>query len=175
MKKKHIYYISIIVILFVVCIGFGYSKLMATLSIDAKINVSSVKWDIACKNIVVSDGSFTNSNVNYAKIDPENPNKISFNVTLNRPGDFYEFTFKLVNSGTLKGKLNSITTSGTTDDDIAETPYIDYKVVGLPSRGSTLSLEGEQLIRIRIEYLPDLGGTTSYNISKSYTFNYVRN
>ena len=175
MKKRKIYYISIIVLMLIVGMSLGYSKLMATLTIDAKVNVSSVKWDIQCKNIDVKEGSFTNNNTNYVRIDPENPNKISYNITLNAPGDFYEFTFKIVNSGSLKGKLNSITTSGTTDDEIADTQYIDYNITGLPSRGSILNTSGEQEVKIRFEYLPGLGGESSYTVNRTYEFNYVRN
>lgn len=173
MKKKYRYYISFIVVALIIGMGFGYSKLMATLSIDANVNVSSVRWNIECKNISVKEGSFTNNDTNYVRIDPENPNKISYNVTLNSPGDFYEFTFKIANTGTLRGKLDNIVSTGTSDTDIIDTEYIDYSV-NLPTRGSTLSPNGELIVKIRLEYLPGLGGTESYNVTKNYEFNYVR-
>ncbi|MBR3117011.1 MAG: hypothetical protein IKF36_03955 [Bacilli bacterium] len=179
MKQSIVYkYRYYFIILFIVLIGgisLGYSKLMASLNIDANVNVGGVRWDISFKDISVTSGSFTNDNNNYVRIDPEHPNKLSFVITLNEPGNFYEFTVKVKNSGTMNAILDSINLTGTEDSTIIDTPYIDYTMEGLPSVGSTLNKDGEKTIRVKIEYLPNLGGTTPFTVEKGIELNYIEN
>ena len=172
MKKTFLIPVFIVLILF---ITLGYSKLMATLDIDADVNLSEVIWDVQFKDINILEGSFTNNDENYVRIDPTNPKKFSYNITLNEPEDFYEFTIKIRNNGTINALLSAINETGTTDSEIIDTPYIDYVVEGMPKVNSILNKKAEKTIRIRFEYLPDLGGESSYNVTKSIELDYVQN
>ena len=172
---KYKYYFIAILFLLIVGISFGYSKLMATLEIDGDVNVSPVKWNIEFVNLSITEDSFTNNNSNIVKIDPEKPNRILFNVTLDKPGDFYEFTVNIKNSGSLNAKFDSVIETGTTNEVLINTPYIDYSINGLPSEDSILSVNSSKEIKVRIEYLSGLGGTSSFNVEKGIELKYVEN
>ena len=171
---KYRYYFIVLFILLICGISLGYSKLMASLNIDANVNVGAVRWDVSFKDITITDGSFTNDDNNYVRIDPEHPNKLSFVITLNEPGNFYEFTVKVKNSGTINAILDSLTVTGTEDSTIINTPYIDYVMEGLPTVGSTLDSNTEKTIRVRIEYL-NLGTTVPFTVEKGIELNYIEN
>lgn len=172
---KYRFYLILLFILLIGGISFGYSKLMASLNIDANVNVGAVKWDVAFKDISITEGSFTNDDANYIRIDPEDPSKLSYKITLNEAGNFYEFTVKVKNSGTINAILDSINMSGTEDSTIINTPYIDYVMEGLPSEGSILNKNTEKTIRLKIEYLPNLGGTEPFILEKTIDLDYIEN
>ena len=99
-KKLYIY--LIIIVFF--CVSFGYAVLNSTLTINGKSNISKNTWDLYFENIMIKDGS-----VEAVKAPViENNINVDFEVNLNLPGEFFEFTVDIVNSGTIDAMIDSI-------------------------------------------------------------------
>lgn len=104
MKRKKI--VGIIVLLLLVCtITIGYSLLSDNLSINGTSSISSTSWNIHFADISPTTGSVTPTTA--PTIDDSGLN-ITYAVAMTNPGDFYEFTVKVVNSGTVNAKMSSL-------------------------------------------------------------------
>ena len=115
MKRKKL--VGIIALILLVCtITIGYSYLSENLNINgtSKINVAS--WDIHFDNINATAGSVTPTTA--PTIDANGD--INFAVTLNNPGEFYEFTVDVVNGGTVNANMSNlpVLTGVSTDQDV---------------------------------------------------------
>ena len=97
MKNKK-YTLFLIVLL---CISIGYAVLNTTLNINGKSSISKNTWDVHFDNVKINDGS-----VEAVKIPVvENSTTVDFEVALNLPGDYYEFTVDVVNNGTIDAMI----------------------------------------------------------------------
>ena len=95
------YYFIIFILL--VCISVGYAILNNNLSINGKSNISKNVWNIYLDNVQLKKGSATSNIPNIIGNDT-----IEVNVVLNNPGDYYSFTFDIVNAGTLNAIIENI-------------------------------------------------------------------
>ena len=132
-KKKHFYQLLIILFL---CLGIGYAALMTDLSITGVANVTHSSWDVHFENLQVQYGSVTPDVA--ASIDSDT--SISYEITLNQPGDFYDFRVDVVNEGTIDAMIESFSSklNGTAITTLPS--YINYSVT---------FMMGHQLLIIR--------------------------
>ena len=116
--------IKIILILLVVCLGIGYSYLNTELNINGTANINSANWSVYWNNVQVESGSVT---APTPTIDSDKTT-VSYTVTLEKPGDYYEFTVDAVNAGTIDAMIETINTdlNGVAMQIIPE--YLDYSV-----------------------------------------------
>ena len=171
MKKKYLFIILFILLLS--GITLGYSRLLETLSIDGDVTVSPVNFDIRLKELTITDGSFLNEGNNTSSIDINNNKKVNFNVSLSEPNQFYEFTFKIANQGTMGGYLTSITETGTTIEEINSNDNIFYSVETLPVTNDYFNVSMEKTIKIRIEFIGE-EATEPFLINKSFEFSFSK-
>ncbi len=114
--------ILFILLLFV---SIGYAFLSTNLNITGTSTINNPIWDIHFTNIHVKSGSVT---PDIAATINDNGDGITYEVTLDAPGDFYEFTVDVVNAGTLDGEIESIT-STINSQPISSLPnYLEYYV-----------------------------------------------
>ena len=104
-ERKKLYFILIILLVLVASLSIAYSVLSVTLNITGSAEVKNASWDIRFENIKVTKGSVPPTK----KPTIKSPTEIEFDVTLNKPGDFYEFTVDLVNKGSIDAMIDSIT------------------------------------------------------------------
>ena len=109
-------------VLLCLSLTLGFAYLTTELNIDGVVNVASSVWDIHFENIEISPDSVT------ATTDPtiSNDTTITFATTLEKPGDFYEFTTDIVNDGTYDAKIDSIALSPTLTSE--EQEFFEYKI-----------------------------------------------
>ena len=103
-KSKNTIYIALILFL---SIGFciGYAALNTTLTINGTSTIEKNTWDVHFENLKVKEGSIE------AIVEPTLSSGTiisNFQLSLNKPGDFYEFTIDVVNDGTLDAMISSI-------------------------------------------------------------------
>ena len=103
-------------------IGVGYAALSVTLKINGQTTINKASWDIHMEDINVTTGSVTATTV--PTLDTAKTT-VSFSVTLTNPGDFYEFTVKEVNKGTIDAMVSTISKTGLTT---TQAKYLDYTV-----------------------------------------------
>ncbi len=168
--------IKIVLILLVVALGIGYSYLNTELNINGTANINSANWNVYWNNVQVTNGSVA---AETPTIDT-NKTTVSFNVTLAKPGDFYEFTVDAVNAGTLDAMIDTINSklNGTTITTLPA--YLEYNVTysgGTPLEpNQELLHDTTETYKIRIAYkgnisasdLPDTNQSLSLQFSVTY-------
>ena len=128
-----------IIALLLVCAVFmtvGFAEYVATLNINGDVTVRSSKWEIAYDTASYEEvsGSQVASKKTVTGTD------FDFEVTLNKPGDYYEATVDVKNNGTFDAELNKLTMSTLTE---AQQKYLTYTVTyaGTEYTATTENLE----------------------------------
>lgn len=107
-KKRYM-----VVGLFLLLIGgisLGFAELRETLTVTSDVLITKERFDVHFERQSITEGSVSLSEGDHAvAIDPSDNDKLSFKITLNQPGDFYEFTMDMANSGNVDAKVTSIT------------------------------------------------------------------
>ena len=110
-RKREIY--SVLLVLLIIGITLGYAALSSTLNINGSSQVKNSTWDIHFANVVVNSDSVTlSAGDQVATVNSSDTTEVTFAVTLQKPGDFYEFTVDIVNAGTIPGKITLVTIDG---------------------------------------------------------------
>lgn len=136
----------------------GYAALSTTLSITGKGTLSKNSWDIHFENLVIVDNGA--SAVTTAPTIDSTKTKVSFNITLSKPGDSYEFTVDAVNKGTIDAMLSGFSATSLTTD---QQKYLTYTVTY--GDGATISTKDylkkgtSETIRVRVRFRDDLSAT----------------
>ena len=142
--------------LILVCVftlTIAYAALNAVLTIQGSAQVTSADWDIHLANPKVTNGSVTTTVPTLAT-----GKSLTFSTTLNMPGDFYEFTVDVVNSGSIDAMIEKVTKTPELTTDQAK--YLNYEV----SYANGESITNKQVIasgvtmpiKVRVEYRNDL-------------------
>lgn len=155
----------------------GYAALSTTLSITGKGTLSKNSWDIHFENLVIVDNGA--SVVTTAPTIDSTKTKVSFNITLSKPGDTYEFTVDAVNKGTIDAMLSGFSATSLTTD---QQKYLTYTVTY--SDGATISTKDylkkgtSETIRVRVRFKDDLTATdlpsSAETLNLTATFVYVQ-
>ncbi len=155
-------------------IGVGYAALSATLNINGQITINKASWNIHMEDISVTSGSVTATTT--PTLD-DAKTTVSFSVTLTNPGDFYEFTVKEVNKGTIDAMVSTISKTGLT---VTQAKYLDYTVTydsGLElAQNQILKSGNSEYLRVKVAFkkdvtasdLPTADSTLNLNFSLSY-------
>ena len=173
-KKNLIYSILLLILL---SIGIGYAYLTSNLSITGSTKVTGNTWDIHFANLVVNPDSV--SAITPASIDSTNNTSINYAITLDKPGDFYEFTVDIVNAGSIPGKINLVTINGITSEveDI-----IDYSITysnnKLVQVNDILNANSSKNIKVRIYFIEDITSEdlldTEANLNLTLSITYIQ-
>jgi hypothetical protein len=159
-KKRD--YLSILLLL-VVGLSIGYALLQTTLTINGTSKIKGNTWDIHFANLHVTDGSVAIGTGDSAAVIQSTNTDITYTVTLNEPGDFYEFTVDAVNAGTIDGMIESVT-SKLNNNPITTLPaYLNYSVtysdgVAL-SPNQYLKAGDSETYKVRIEFKKDISSS----------------
>ena len=173
-KNKSIYIVLIVVLLIGVTIG--YAVINTTLNINGKSNISKNTWDVYFDNVVVKEES-----VEAVKIPTiMDKTTVDFEVALNLPGDFYEFTVDVVNDGSIDAMIESI--NKTPPLTFEQQKYLNY-IIEYQNKEQILFKQlvksGEFVrIKVRVEYRSDVleedMPTTNETLNLGFIINYVQ-
>ena len=119
-RRKMNAFMSLTIILMLFTIGYAY--LSSGVTINGTGYINKAEWDVHFENIQTKTGSVTPT------IAPSisNDTSVSFSVSLDNPGDFYEFNIDVVNGGTIPAMIDSMTLSPTLTTEQAN--YFEYGV-----------------------------------------------
>lgn len=120
MRKRNMIFMLILALMF---ISMGYAFIYSNLKIEGLATVTKQTWNVYFDNLVVTEGSVTPTTA--ATLSGEYPTTVNYSVSLENPGDFYEFTVDVVNDGTMDAMVESVSI---TDDGnpISLPSYIEY-------------------------------------------------
>ncbi len=173
-KKDKILFLLVSIFIFM---GIGYAYLNTNLSITGISNINSAKWDVHFENIQVSTGSVTT--VEQEPTIDTNKTNITYNVTLNKPGDYYEFTVDVKNGGTIDAMIESVT-STINNLSPGELPsYLKYSATyidGIKIENNHILKSGEkETYKVRLEYNADITPEELPKTEESYEISFNPN
>ena len=114
-------YSSLIIIILLV-ISIGYAALNSTLNINGRSSISKNTWSVYFDNIKIMSDS-----VEAVKVPTITDNTtIDFEIQLNIPGDFYEFTVDVVNDGSIDAMIESINKTPNLTE--VQSKYLKYTI-----------------------------------------------
>ena len=174
-KRKNQLLTSIFLFLLLV-VGIGYAYLTSNLSITGATKVTGNTWNIHFENIQVKTGSVTATS---GPTIVSNQTSIEYSIFLSRPGDYFEFTADIVNSGSLPG---IVTLTSLTGLDSTYTNIVDYSVTydyGLPvSVNDIINAGATKKIKVRTYYKEDITKSdlpsSNINLNLVYTIQYLQ-
>lgn len=183
--KKNISYSSITILLLavaVVVMSIGFAEFSDRLEINGTAEVGMSSWDVG-----FDEDSFS-ATAGSVEVDAGDDGLVlgklsmSYNVTLSKPGDFYEFTININNSGTFNATLTGITMSALTE---AQKKYLTYEVTydkttyTETQTGLALALNSSTVVpvKVRVAYvqpanasdLPAKAEEVTLNVSFDYS------
>ena len=164
-----------IILLLILIIGLGYAILQENLNITGASSLNNPTWNIHWANVQVASGSVSASTPTIS-----NQTTVIYSVTLNNPGDYYEFTVDAVNEGTLDAMIETINSklNGATITTLPD--YLEYIVsyedgVELATN-HLLAANTTETYKVRIKYRDDINvnqiPTTNQTLSLEFTVKY---
>ena len=131
----------------------AYSALSVVLTIQGSAEITASTWDIHLENPVVKNGSATTGIPTITS-----GRTLTFNTTLDMPGDFYEFTVDVVNDGSIDAMIDKVTKNPELTNEQAK--YLKYEVSYANGESintkQTIASGVTMPIKVRIEYRKDL-------------------
>ena len=128
--EKKISYSGLVVVVLAVAVlimSVGFAVFSTNLSINGTAQVSSSNWQVEFDE---SSYEETPGSVSPTSVPTINTTSMTYQVTLAKPTDFYEFTIDVKNLGTFNAQLKSITMTDITE----HANYLKYTVTYNGSR-----------------------------------------
>ena len=155
------------ILILLLLIAVGYAAIATTLKINGTSTIKSAKWDVYWENPQVLSGSVTNT----APTLSESDTKATFDVTLNEPGDYYEFTIDAVNNGSLDAKIDTngiVKQVKNASGEVVTPTILKYEVTNNDQEHTAIqeghilakksgSTPTKETYRVRVEYRNDEG------------------
>ena len=175
-NKRKLNYMILIIMLLVISIG--YAVLSTNLNIVGAGTINNPTWDIHWENVSVKSGSVTASTpaIDTAKTT------VSYSVTLNLPGDYFEFTVDAVNAGTIDGMI-SVVSNKLNGTEITTLPnYLEYKVTyedGVEiAPNHLLAANSSEKYKVHVGYKKDISvsdiPSTAQTLNLTFSVTYVQ-
>ena len=153
-RKKNSFVLLLLVLL--LGIGLGYALLTQTLNIIGSTTIANSTWDIHFDNVQVTEGSVSlEEGDSAASIDQNNNTIVNYAVTLNLPGDYYEFTVDVVNAGTIDGMVGEVISNYNNVPISTTNPLPDYLIY---------SVTYEDGVEIEENHLLEAADTDTYKV-----------
>ena len=150
--------IAFVLFSIIILLGIGYAYLSTNLSIDGISNITRANWNVHLENVQVTQGSVTT--VTQAPTINSDLISINYAITLNEPGDFYEFTVDVKNSGTIDAMIETVTSTvnGVSPSELPN--YLNYSATysnGIEiASNHILEANTKETYKIRLEYNQDI-------------------
>ena len=164
--------------------GLGYAFLHADLKINGVASIPSLSWNVRFKanSINVTTGSVpidTTNNEQAARIDDDT--NLSYKVRLGLPGDFYEFTVVVENTGNIDAMIDSVVsklgdtviTTGTLPSYLTYTVTYSDGVAIAPHH--LLAKNTEETLKVRLEFKKDIQASQLPSLATTLNLNFQIN
>ena len=167
---------TLLLVAILLLLTVGYAYLSTNLNITGTSTINSSNWNVYFDNVQVTAGSVTATTpvIDTAKT------AVTYEVTLNKPGDFYEFTVDVKNDGSIDAMVESVS-SKLNNSEITTLPdYLDYSVTYDDGREvyskQKLSSSSKETYKIHIGYKKDITANQlpgeAQTLSLSFTTKY---
>ena len=175
---------GLLLVLLLLIVTVGFAALSTNLNINGNSKIFNSTWDIHFNNIRVTPGSVAIGTGDYAaKVDENDNTNVNFTITLDKPGDYYEFLVDVVNAGSIDGTIESITSTLKINNDepfvITKNPsnlpkYILYDVTYSDDTeiqaNHELKSGDTETYKVRVEYNKDISSLDLPSSDKTLSF-----
>ena len=157
-NKKNSQMIIIAVLSFAILfMTVGFAVYATTLNINGTATVGGNKWSVHYVDTTYAESA--GSKVASSKTIADTA--VTYSVTLDKPGDFYEFTINVINDGSFNAKLDDITMTALT---AAQQKYLTYTLTydgtaytasqtGINNQLPYASGSNTKVVKVRVEYI----------------------
>ena len=162
--------------LLLLTITVGYAALSTTLNINGTSKINNATWNVQFKNLTVTPGSV--SATKAATID--SATEIDYNVELIKPGDFYEFTVDVTNTGTIDAKLGEapILSGVSAEQDVYTNYTVTYSDDTAINANDKLAAGATKKLKVRVEFDRNITNsqlpTEAQTLDLKFAMNYVQ-
>lgn len=162
--------------LLLLTITVGYAALSTTLNINGTSKINNATWDVHFANLEVTSGSV--SATKAATID--SATEIDYNVELIKPGDFYEFTVDVTNTGTIDAKLGEapILSGVSAEQDVYTNYTVTYSDNTAINKDDKLAAGATKKLKVRVEFDRNITNsqlpTEAQPLNLTFAMNYVQ-
>ena len=159
----------------VLLISIGYATISTNLTIGGNATITAQNWLIYFTNIQPTTGSVTPTTA--PTTSGTTTTTLTWVVSLDTPGQFYEYTVDVKNDGSIDAMIGTLSNSTLTTD---QAKYLDYTVTY--SDGATIEqydkLEAghTETLRVRVEFKvdPEELPSSASAVTLNYASNYVQ-
>ena len=159
-----------LVLVLLLVVSIGYAALASNLKINGTTGVKSATWDVYWNNVQIKQGSVATTEGQQARITDQAKTQVEYSVTLNEPGDFYEFTVDAVNNGSIDAMIaaNGIVNGVYSDSNYTQTATLPDAVRYTVTYADGTEIQDKHLLakkngntpttetyKVRIEYRND--------------------
>ena len=123
-KRNKVFFLVILLL----GISIGFAALTTTLKINGNTTITKNNWSVYWDSVGNFSKTPTVVETTKAEVDENDNTKVNFEVTLNQPGDFYEFQVDAVNAGTLDAMINVVATVVNGDENLLLPGYLNLSV-----------------------------------------------
>ena len=176
-KRKNTF---ILLLMLVVGLGVGYALISSSLAINGVGRFNSQTWNIYFEDLTYNPGNVTLSqNDSPASINPTTKTDITFTVTLQEPGDFYEFEVSAVNAGTMDAMVGLVI-NNLNGNPISSTNQLPAYASYTATYSDGVEIEPNHLLeagysenyKVRVEYRTDIDPEDLPDEVEELTFNF---
>ena len=172
LKKQNL---ILILAFLLIMLSIGYALISQDLLINGSSKINNPTWNIHFENVSVKSGSVTGTQVvKAATLDTIT--SVGYSINLDTPGDYYEFTVDAVNSGSIDGMIESVS-SKLNNVEITTLPaYLSYSVTysnGDPILVNQKLKSGKsETYKVRIEFKKDINASDLPTNPQTLTLNF---
>ena len=176
-KKSNRKFVLLVLALLLFTITVGYATLSTTLEIKGTSKINNATWNVHFANLNVTEGSVTATKA--ASIDATTTT-IDYDVNLTKPGDFYEFTVDVTNTGSINAKLSAIPTLGgvSTEQDVYTNYNVTYSNGKAIGANDKLAAGETKTLKVKVEFDKNITSnqlpTTAQPLNLTFAMNYVQ-
>ncbi len=165
-----------ILILLLFGMGIGYALLSSDLGINGVATIDHATWNIHFDTIEETEGSITPNTETVINT----PTSLSFDITLEKPGDYYDFLVDVVNEGTIDAMIDGFTFILNNDVNYEAPSFLKWSLTYddfAPIQEHQLLKAGTtEVYRVHVEYrtdinpedLPQNDGSISFQLDVVY-------
>ena len=170
-KKKY----GLLIIVMLLLISVGYALINTTLKLNGSSKIKKARWNIYFDKVEHESGVTSTE----TKID-DKKTTVSFDIDLQKPGDYYQFNVDTVNDGTIDAIIDSTELTGLTN---TTKEIIDYDVTysdgSSVNKCDTLNSGDRKTLLVKVKYFDDVKEDelleNNENLKLKFKINYVQN
>lgn len=173
MKYKRKKY-GLLIIVTLLLVSVGYALINTTLKLNGSSKIKQARWNIYFDKVEHESGVTSTE----TKID-DKKTTVSFDIDLEKPGDYYQFNVDTVNDGTIDAIIDSTELTGLTN---TTKEIIDYDVTysdgSSVNKCDTLHSGDRKTLLVKVKYFDDVKEEelleNNENLKLKFKINYVQ-